>query len=145
LAIATLAGCASSGPTGREILTGSIAPSGSRLVIYRTSALGLAVQPDYMIDGRKVGGSQPNGFIVCDLPAGRHEVAVNNMPLNIPLFAGGSEKVEVNLRPGSTSYLYAQPQMGLTLGLITLTEVTENQGRTDTANLYKVETQCSGA
>jgi len=35
--------------------------------------------------------------------------------------------------------------MGLTLGLITLTEVTENQGRTDTANLYKVETQSAAA
>src|SRR3982074_2793697 len=53
LAIAVLAGCASSGPTGREILTGSIAPSASRLVIYRTSALGLAVQPDYTIDSQK--------------------------------------------------------------------------------------------
>jgi hypothetical protein len=145
LAIAVLAGCASSGPTGREILTGSIAPSASRLVIYRTSALGLAVQPDYIIDGQKVGGSQPNGFVVCELPAGQHEVAVANMPLNISLFAGGSEKVEVTLRPGSTSYLYAQPQMGLTLGVITLTEVTENQGRADTANLHKVDSQCSRA
>ena len=146
LAVAVvLAGCASSGPTGREILTGSIAPSASRLVIYRTSALGLAVQPDYVVDGQTVGGSQPNGFVVCELPAGRHEVAVANMPINIALFASGSEKLEVNLRPGSTSYLYAQPQMGLTMGVITLTEVTESQGRADTANLHKVESYCGKA
>jgi hypothetical protein len=145
IALVLLAGCASSGPTGNEILTGSIAPSASRLVIYRTSALGFAVQPSYLVDGQKAGGSQPNGFVVCELPAGRHEVAVDNMPLNVGIFAGGSEKVVVNLRPGSTSYLYAQPQMGLTIGLITLTEVTENQGRTDTANLHKVDSQCSKA
>jgi Protein of unknown function (DUF2846) len=145
LAIAVLAGCASSGPTGREILTGSIAPSASRLVIYRASALGFAVQPDYIVDGQRAGSSQPNGFVVCELPAGRHEVAVANMPLNIGIFAGGSEKVEVTLRPGSTSYLYAQPQMGLTMGLVTLSEVTESQGRADTANLHKLDSQCSKA
>jgi hypothetical protein len=145
LAVALLAGCASSGPTGSDILTGSIAPSASRLVIYRTSALGFAVQPSYLIDGQKVGGSQPNGFVVCELPAGRHEVAVANMPINISIFAGGSEKVEVNLRPGSTSYLYAQPQMGLTIGVVTLTEVTEAQGRADTASLHKVDSQCGKA
>jgi hypothetical protein len=145
LALVVLAGCASSGPTGREILTGSIAPSTSRLVIYRTSALGLAVQPDYIVDGQSVGNSQPNGFVVCELPAGRHEVAVGNMPINVQLFGGGSPKVEVTLRPGATTYLYAQPQLGLTIGLVTLSEVTENEGRSDTANLHKVESRCGQA
>jgi hypothetical protein len=126
-------------------LTGSIAPSTSRLVIYRTSALGLAVQPDYIVDGQSVGNSQPNGFVVCELPAGRHEVAVGNMPINIQLFGGGSPKVEVTLRPGATTYLYAQPQLGLTIGLVTLSEVTENQGRSDTAGLHKVESRCGQA
>src|ERR671918_2528770 len=60
-----LAGCAASGPTGSEVLTGSIKPGTSRVVMYRTSAFGLAIQPDYLIDGQKVGMSQPNGFVVC--------------------------------------------------------------------------------
>jgi hypothetical protein len=143
LASAILAGCAMSGPTGREILTGSISPNTSRLVIYRSSALGLAVQPSYLVNGQKVGGSAPNGFIVCELPAGRHEVAVDNMPVNLSLFASGKEKVEVNLRPGSTVYLHAQPNPGLTMGVITLIEVTENQGRTDTASMHKIDSNCS--
>lgn len=137
-----LAGCAASGPTGSEILTGSIAPTASRLVIYRVSAVGLAVQPDYIVDGHSISNSLPNGFVVCDLPAGRHQVEVGNLPIAIPLFASGSQKMEVNLRPGSTTYLHAQPQMGLTFGVVTLTEVTENQGRSDTATLHKIDAQC---
>ena len=107
-AAAALAGCASSGPTGSEVLTGSINPASARLVVYRTSALGFAVQPDYMINGQRVAGSQPSGFIVCDLKPGRHEVAVNNTSFNINLF-GGSDKAMLDLKPGSTTHLHAQP------------------------------------
>ena len=31
--------------------------------------------------------------------------------------------------------------MGLTMGLVTLSEVTENQGRSDTASLHKIDSQ----
>jgi hypothetical protein len=33
--------------------------------------------------------------------------------------------------------------LGLTVGVITLTEVTENQGKADTASLYKLESSCT--
>ena len=64
------------------------------------------------------------------------------MPLNVSLFASGREKMEVNLRPGSTTYLHAQPNMGLTIGVITLIQVTENQGRADTVNMHKIDSNC---
>ncbi|SRR5579883_186304 len=135
---ASLAGCAS-GPTGSETLTDNVRASAARLVIYRTSALGLAIQPNYMIDGRVVGSSQPSGFVACDLPPGPHEVAVNNMPLTTNLFGHGSEKLTVDLHPGSTAYLSADPQMGIvTPGQITLVQVTENQGRSDVASLHQI-------
>jgi hypothetical protein len=68
----------------REIPTGSIAPSASRLVIYRTSALGLGTQPDYV-----AAASSPAlpCIVVCDLAAGRYQVAVGNRPTNIPIEA----------------------------------------------------------
>ncbi len=142
---ACLAGCAS-GPTGSETLTDNIKSSAARLVIYRTSALGLAIQPNYLVDGRVVGGSQPSGFVACDLPPGPHEVAVNNMPLTTNLFGHGSEKVTVDLRAGSTAYLSAEPQMGIvTPGQITLIQVTENQGRADVANLHQINGACGKA
>lgn len=142
---ACLSGCAS-GPTGRETLTDNVKPSTARLVIYRTSALGLAIQPNYIIDGRAISGSQPSGFVACDLPPGPHEVAVNNLPLTTNLFGHGSEKMSVDLRAGSTVYLSAEPQMGIvTPGQITLIQVTENQGRADVANLHQINGACGKA
>jgi hypothetical protein len=145
VAAAFLAGCAS-GPTGGEVLTGSVRSSAARLVIYRASAVGFAVQPNYEVDGKVIAGSQPAGFVVCDLPPGRHEVAVANLPLSNNLFGHGSEKMTVDLRPGSTAYLSAEPQLGvLTPGQITLLQVTENQGRSDVASLHQTTSACGKA
>ncbi len=141
VAAAAVTGCASSGPTGNEVLTGSINPASARVVIYRTSALGFAVQPDYMINGQRIAGSQPSGFIVCDLKPGTHEVAVNNTSFNVNLF-GGADKATLDLKPGTTTYFHAQPQPGLTIGIITLSQVAEQQGRADTASLHKIEGAC---
>jgi hypothetical protein len=142
---ALLTGCAS-GPTGGEALTDNVRSSAARLVIYRASAVGFAVQPDYVVDGRVIAGSQPAGFVACDLAPGHHEVAVANMPLSSNLFGHGSEKVSLDLRAGSTAYLSAEPQMGLvTPGQITLLQVTENQGRTDVASLHQTKGVCGKA
>jgi hypothetical protein len=139
-----LVGCAASGPLGSEVLTGSIRKDSARLVIYRTSPLGFAVQPDYLVDGQKVGISTPNGFVVCELRPGKHEVAVGNATLNVNLF-GGSDKASLTLTPGTTTYLHAQPQPGLTIGIITISQVAEAQGRSDTASLHKVDSTCQKA
>lgn len=140
-----LAGCAS-GPTGNMALKDSVRPGATRLVIYRVSTFGFAVQPNYVVDGRVIAGSQPAGFVVCDLPPGPHEVAVSNMPLSTNLFGHGSEKISVDLRAGSTAYLSADPQLGIvTPGQITLIQVTENQGRADVANLHQTNGACGKA
>ena len=141
---ALLSGCAS-GPTGGEALTDNIRSSAARLVIYRSSVAGFAVQPNYVVDGRAIAGSQPAGFVVCDLTPGRHEVAIDNVPLSNNLFGQGSEKLSVDLRPGSTAYLSAAPQMGIVMGQITLTQVTENQGRADVASLHQIKGACGKA
>jgi len=66
----------------------------ARVIIYRTSVLGFAIQPDYMIDGKAVAASQPGGFVACDLPPGRHEIAVGNFAISNNLYGGGgSEKM----------------------------------------------------
>ena len=140
-----LAGCAS-GPMGSAALTDNVKANTARLVVYRSSALGFAVQPSYAVDGRVIGGSQAAGFVACDLPPGRHEVAVNNLPLSSNLFGQGSEKVSLDLRAGSTTYLSAQPQMGIvTPGAITLIQVTESQGRADVASLHQSNSSCGKA
>lgn len=145
-AVATLlAGCAS-GQLGNAALTDSVKSNTARLVVYRSSALGFAVMPNYAVDGRVIGGSQAAGFVSCDLPPGRHEVAVNNLPLSTNLFGQGSEKLNLDLLAGSTTYLSAQPQMGiLTPGAITLIQVTESQGRADVASLRQSTGSCGAA
>jgi predicted small secreted protein len=137
-----LAGCATSGPLGKDVLVAGVAPKKSRIVIYRVSALGFAVQPDYIIDGKAVAPSQPEGFVVCHLDPGKHQISVGNFELNVNL-GGGSDQAGVVMRPGQTTYLKAEPQVGLTLGVITLTEVTEGQGQSDTAALHKLDGACA--
>ena len=142
---ALLSGCAS-GPTGGESLTSNVRSSNARLVIYRSSVVGFAIQPDYVVDGRVIAGSQPAGFVACDLAPGRHEIAVANLPLTTNLFGHGSEKMSLDLHAGSTSYLSAEPQMGIvTPGQITLVQVTENQGRADVTSLHQIQGACSKA
>jgi hypothetical protein len=143
LSLALLMGCATTGPMGADVLTGAIPAKSARLVIYRSSAVGLAIQPDYLIDGKAVASSQPNGFVLCHLRAGRHEVAVANIPLSNNFFGDGAENMTVHLRPGTAKYLAASPQMGIfTPGKITLKEVSESQGRADTASFHQINTAC---
>jgi hypothetical protein len=143
VAVLICSACATSGPTGSEVTTGSIASGAARLIIYRVSPMGFAIQPDYIVDGKKITASSPNGFLICDLPPGRHEVAVNNMIISQNLFGVGSDKVVVDMRPGTTSYVHAQVQVGLTAGALSLMQVAEAQGRKDVDPLYKIDARCA--
>ena len=111
--------------------------------MYRISPIGLAIQPDYTIDGKAVAASQPSGFIVCDVSPGEHTVAVANIAGDQSIFNAGSEKAEVSVAPGQTAYFLAQPQMGLVVGYLTVAQVSETQGRKDTASLSKIEGRCA--
>jgi hypothetical protein len=138
-----LLGCAYGGPTGSEVLTASAKSNAARLVIYRSASMGLAVQPYYLDDGKPMAVSQPGGFVLCDLPPGHHEVAVDNMPISNNFFGSGSEKVTVDIHAGTTTYLSASPQMGVfTPGQITLVMVTEGQARSDIASLHQSNNSC---
>lgn len=139
-----LAGCATSGPTGSEMLSLRAKPGTARLVIYRTSAFGLLIQPDYLVDGRRAGSAQPGGFVMCDLAPGRHAVSVANIPIALPL-TSDPDSVTVTLQAGTTTYLRGDPQPGIVTGAITLTQVADSQGRNDTASLSRIETDCRGS
>jgi len=79
------------------------------------------------------------------VPAGRHEIAVANMALSQNLFGVGSDKDTVDMRPGTTTYFHAQVQYGLTAGALSSMQVADNQGRTDIANLHKIDGTCPRA
>ncbi len=141
LAALLLSGCASSGPTGSEILTGSIQPQQARVVVYRTAIMGFAVQPSYVLDGKAIAPSQPNGFLVCDVRPGKHTVSVDNVGLNVSL-GSSTDRTEVTVAAGETRFIRADINPGLTVGFVSLTQVTGEQGKADTATLYKQPEQC---
>jgi hypothetical protein len=82
--------------------------------------------------------------VACDLAPGRHTVSAANIPIALPL-SNDPDSVTVSLRPGTTTYLRAEPRMGVVMGSIGLLEVAEGQGRSDTAGLYRIESDCKGA
>ena len=145
LAISTIvvAGCATTGPLGNEVLNASMNPKIARVVIYRKSMIGLAVQPDYVVDGKPVAASQPGGFVSCDLQPGRHIIAVSNPAISNSLTGVGSENFSLDLRAGTVTYFNAAVQPGLVLGQLTLTNVTDIQGQADVGDLHQISAGCT--
>jgi hypothetical protein len=147
LALATstifVAGCATSGPLGNEMLNASMNPKVARVVIYRKSMIGLAVQPDYVVDSKSVAASQPGGFVACDLQPGRHIIAVSNPAISNNLTGVGSENFTLDLRAGTVTYFAAAPQIGLVMAQVTLTNVTDIQGRADVGDLHQISAACT--
>lgn len=71
--------CATSGPKYSEMVnsTPPLSNAEGRVYIYRTSALGAAVQPDVKLDGNVVGKAVAKGFFYVDLAAGNHRIATS--------------------------------------------------------------------
>lgn len=137
-----LAGCASSsGPTGSEIMNGSLKPNLARLVIYRSSSFGLALQPDVVVDGKRVAKSEAQGFIACTLPPGRHQVQIDNA-VKGQHFGSGTEGATVDLLAGSTTYVRSEPKFGVLMGEIILHPMAEKQGRDEVASLHRTTASC---
>ena len=129
-AVAALVGCATSGPTGDQAAATKIKGGSARLVFYRDYAYyGLALQPDYIVDGRHIGASQVNGFIVCDLSPGRHELKVE------AYIGGGTEdRGAVNLQAGETAYY--RGVIGLS-GALTLTPASSAEGSASITKMHQ--------
>jgi hypothetical protein len=74
--IVALTGCAS-GVKYNEMQSSipAMKADGGRIFFYRSgSMLGAGIQPGIMLNGVRVGESQPGGFFYVDAPEGNHEV-----------------------------------------------------------------------
>ena len=136
-----LSACATGGELGKQALSAAVTAGKARLVIYRSNPMGGLIQPNYLVDGRPVGASKPNGFVACELAPGKHNISVANTSLNVNL-GGGTDKAEVDLLPGTTTYIRATPSFGLTVGVITLSPTSAAQGAIDTESLHKLKSTC---
>jgi hypothetical protein len=143
VATAMMVAACATGPTGSEVLNAGVKPGTARLVMYRSNPVGLLIQPDYVVDGRKAGTAQPSAFVMCDLAPGKHSISVSNIPIALPL-SNAPDAITVSLRAGTTTYVRADPQMGIVAGTITLTHVADGQGRADVTSLSRIDTDCRG-
>jgi hypothetical protein len=165
LAIATIvvAGCvARTEPLGNEVLNASMNPKIARVVIYvkppklpdwspdwlihaqdsvknsKQPDWLASLQPEFVIDGKSIGTWQL-GFVMCDLQPGRHVIVAASNSIGL----AGSESLSVDLRAGAVTYFAAAVQMSLVVDQLTLTNVTNIQGRADVGDLHQISAGCT--
>lgn len=140
LLLGLLAGCTVPPGSSDAGDDGPIAAGRGRIYFYRTalsiggpnSLLGDASRPALTLDGHKVAEVLPGAVFFCDMPPGRHEIAV----------AGPSPTtVDVQVAAGGTSYL--RMDWGIpTLARRPLIEVDARTGRQETENRSRVTAAC---
>ena len=140
---ACLFGCSASGPRFSE-MAGSIPSLGEnqgRIYFYRTSIMGMAVQPDVTVNGQTVGKSQPGSFFFIDRPAGTYRASARTE-------AEGT--IDITLRPKQTAYILMSISAGLAVGRPAFERVAESEGRKELPPLayggpMPVSTKTAGA
>jgi hypothetical protein len=110
IACVLLAGCAS-GPTYSQLQSSAtqLAPNTGRIYIYRTSALGAAIQPSVKVDGMVVGDAVPQGYFYIDRPPGNYMISTETEVDRI---------VSLTLEPGQIRYVRLDPSFGFVVGHI---------------------------
>ncbi|WP_371225539.1 hypothetical protein [Roseovarius sp. 2305UL8-3] len=117
----TPAVAAPAGEQASELTLANLPPVKSdraRLVVFRTSIMGLAVQPIIKLDGKETRRCSPGVALAADLAPGAHTLS-------------GATEVEatltVNTAPGTTTYVKCSIGMGLLVGRIMFDQVSESQ------------------
>lgn len=83
-------------------------PAGmARLVVYRSSYMGFAVQPKVFLDGKETGRCKPGTTIAANLTPGEHVIASATEV---------KRALSVNLVAGQTTYVSCKVSMGIAVG-----------------------------
>lgn len=102
------------------------AGDGTRLVIYRTSYMGLAVQPAVFVDGQQVGTCAPGQATSVQVAPGNHRVTARTLAENA---------FEVSVAQGSTVYVRCSITPGLVVGGVKLVEVPSSEAAPKVADM----------
>lgn len=122
LTLIFLAGCAS-GPKYAEVADSftTLDPAQGRIYIYRTTALGAAVQPQVLLDGAVVGKAVPKGFFFVDVEPGDHRILTStevDRTLSLIVDKGQTRYVRLNIGIGFfVGHVYpelVEPDVGAT-------------------------------
>lgn len=103
------AGCATSGPKFTELSSTMAAiPSDSgRIYIYRTTALGAAIQPAVKLNGETIGDAVPMGYFYIDRKPGNYELETTTEV---------TRKLSLTLEQGQQRYVRLNISMGFLVG-----------------------------
>lgn|GEM_PF-579375 len=106
--LALLTGCAS-GPRYADIARSIPPPAADqgRILFYRSSILGAAVQPDLRLDGNVVGSFVPRGFFYVDRPLGRYAAQAKTE---------AEARLDIDVLPQRTSYVEMSIGIGFIVG-----------------------------
>jgi hypothetical protein len=99
------AGCATSGPKFTEISStmAAMPADTGRIYIYRSTALGAAIQPEVKLNGEVVGRAVPMGFFYLDKKPGNYELEATTEV---------TRKLSLTLEQGQKRYV----RMGVSFG-----------------------------
>jgi hypothetical protein len=110
LAAVAVTGCAS-GPSYSK-MDSSIPALGTdmgRIYFYRTAVLGMAIQPNVLLNGEKVGTAVPKGFFYVDRAPGEYQVVTETEV---------KRKLSFVIEKGRTRYVKLNISMGFFVGRV---------------------------
>ncbi|KJZ43449.1 DUF2846 domain-containing protein [Pseudomonas fluorescens] len=122
--IGALHGCASV-PMGDPVADAEMkrfgtVPDMSRVYIYRNENMGAAIKMTVTVDGRVIGATAANTYLVAEVSAGSHTIGSDAENLTM---------LKINAQPGRNLYVWQEVKMGFGYARSQLHLVSESEGR----------------
>lgn len=90
------------------------------IYVYRNESMGAAVKMDVIIDGQNIGETAANTYMYREVAPGKHTIASK---------AENTDTVEVDLKPGTLTFIWQEVKMGFMFARTKLNIVGEQEGK----------------
>jgi len=130
IVLLVLAACAS-GPQFSQMQAGlrAVSADQGRIFIYRSTALGAAIQPSVKVNGDVVGSAVPRGFFYVDRPPGDYEITTTTEV---------TRTLSLKLEAGQTRYVRLGASFGFFVGHIYPELVDDAVGASEIQDLHYI-------
>lgn len=134
--VSSVVGCASV-PMGdakqdAALKTFSAPTDKAAIYIYRNESMGGAVKMDVDLDGQVIGQTVANTYLYKEVTPGKHIITSK---------AENSDTVEVDVKPGSLSYIWQEVKMGVLYARTKLHLASESDGKKGVLETKLAETK----
>lgn len=97
-----------------------VSPDMSRIYIYRNETLGAAIKMTVTVDGRVIGATAADTYLVAHVPPGPHTISSD---------AENMTMLKINATPGTNIFVWQEVKMGFGYARSQLHLVSESEGR----------------